>query len=173
VTPIIYLAGAIRDNRPDDIEWRERVIKELGGLATFLNPLGGKVYDPGNGMWTMGGIPSTAERIWKHDCWCVDHADIVLANLTALSEGYPNIGTLVEFGRATAKGALIYSIIDRDYTGHDKLKLYKLHPFLAQPSAVVFDSVGDAIAFLAKHLQMLSGENPHFGGVLNEERKAA
>jgi nucleoside 2-deoxyribosyltransferase len=102
--------------------------------------------------------------IVKHDFWCVDHADIIIANFTSLSEGYPSIGSLVELGRATARGALIYILIDSTYSGHETPNLYKLHPFLEQTAAVVFHSLDDLIAFLDRHLDVLSGADPRFDG---------
>jgi nucleoside 2-deoxyribosyltransferase len=166
--PTIYLAGAIRDGRMEDINWRERVIDELGGQANFLNPLGGKVYDPVTKNWTMSGFQAGAKVIVKHDLYCVSHSDIVIANLTSLSEGYPTIGTLMEFGAAVGQGKLIYSIIEPGYKGHENTALYKLHPFLSENSAMVFTSVEEAIRFLSRHLGVLSGTRPNFDGVLKE-----
>lgn len=159
----IYLAGAIRDGHPEDIAWRERVINELRGLAVFLNPLAGKKFS--EGRWSMSGIASTAGLITKHDFWCIDHAHVVLANLTALSLGYPSIGSLIELGRATAHGTLIYTVIDPDYRGHENHSMFDLHPFLDQIAAAHFATVGEAIAFLRRHLESLSGSNPHFDGI--------
>jgi hypothetical protein len=157
----MYLAGAIRDSRPEDIEWREKVIYDLACLPVrILNPLGGKSY--ANGLWTVSGVESTPAFIFDHDKWCVEQSDVVLFNFTALSEGYPNIGTLVEFGIAVALGKLIYTVIDPNYSGHDKQRMYKLHPFLAQPSSSVFNTMDDAIEFLKRHLKVLSGSAPSF-----------
>lgn len=162
--PIIYLAGAIRDGRDEDIFWRERVINELEEQAIFLNPLGGKRYNPVTKNWTMSGFQAGAKVIVAHDLFCVKRSDIVLANLTALSEGYPNIGTLMEFGAAVGQGKLIYSIIEPGYEGHENPVLYKLHPFLSENSAMVFKSVEEGVAFLKRHLGVLSGAKPHFDG---------
>jgi hypothetical protein len=146
VKPTIYLAGAIRDGRVEDIEWRARVIDALSGRAKCLNPVAGKVWD-GKG-WTVSGIPSTGPVIYRHDLWCIRQADIVLGNLTALREGYPCIGTLVEIGYAVALGKLIYLI-------HSAGPL--VHPFLSESAAVVFQTEASAIAFLRRHLESLFG----------------
>ena len=161
----IYLAGAIRDGNLDDVIWRERMIDELGKQADFLNPLGGKEYDPSTKKWTASGVPPISRFIVKHDFWCVDNSDIIIFNFRALSEKYPNIGTLVEFGRATGTGCLIYSIIDPAYQGHDNLGMFKLHPFLEENSAAVFATVDDCIKFLSSHLEVLSGRDSHMRGV--------
>jgi nucleoside 2-deoxyribosyltransferase len=161
----VYLAGAIRDNRPEDVEWRESVITALDGLAVFINPLGGKVFDVGAKKWTLSGVPSTLTTIVRHDAWSVDRCDIVLANVTALAERYPNIGTLIELGRAWGRGKLIYLILERGYTGHENSGMYSLHPFLADIAAVCFESTEAAVSFLGRHLRALSGVNPRFDGV--------
>jgi hypothetical protein len=163
--PVIYLVGAIRDGRKDDIIWRETVINQLKDRATILNPMGGKTYNPTTKAWTMGGgVTPGASIIVKHDFWCVDHANVIVANMTSLAEGYPSIGSLMELGRATARGALIYTILDPNYTGHQNQALYRLHPFLSETSAASFASVAECVEFLRAQLNVLSGSNPHFGG---------
>jgi nucleoside 2-deoxyribosyltransferase len=161
----VYLAGAIRDDVPEDIQWREHVISELRLLPIrFLNPLAAKRYDPGTKRWTVSGVPSSAGFITKHDRWFVKRADVVLFNFRALSQGYPNIGTLVEFGIAVGTDKLIYSIIDPDYKGHDNPAMYTLHPFLNEFSAAVFLDVDAAITFLKSHIMVISGASPRFLG---------
>lgn len=160
--PIVYLAGAIRDTHPEDIAWREDVIRQCAGLATFLNPLAGKKLS--EGQWTVSGVPSTPKLIVAQDFWCVDRADIVVANLLSLSEGYPSIGTLMELGRATTH-ALIYSIISSSYVGHGNKEMFKgnPHPFIQEKSSHIFPDVPSCITFLAAHLPRLSGMDPSFG----------
>lgn len=170
--PTIYLAGAIRNHRDDDIEWREEVMDQLLGMATFLNPLAGKVFDPKTEEWTIyNGTPSAARYIVKKDFWCVDRADIVIFNLNCLVEGYPTIGTLCEFGRSTGTGALIYTIIDPNYTGHEHGASYKLHPFIEENSAMVFQDVASCVNFLEGELRVSSGLDPHYWGVLEKGGK--
>lgn len=162
--PRIYLAGSIRDDRPDDIEWRERVIDEVGDVAIWLNPLASKTYDPLTKNWTMSGIEPKASVIVPHDFWMVEHSDVIIFNFAALSEGYPNIGTLVEFGHATGlfPRPLLYSVVDKNYNTQVQ-KIFKgLHPFLAENSAVVFNSIDELIPFLRSHLKALSGAQPRF-----------
>ena len=163
--PTVYLAGAIRDGKSEDIEWREDFVNELEGKATFLNPLGGKLYHSGTGQWTVCGQPSTARAIVKQDFWCVDRADIIVANLTPMASGYPSIGTIFELGRATARGCVVYVILDPGFTGHENGKMYGLHPFIAENSAMTFASVKEAIEFFDQYLDVLSGCEPNFGGV--------
>lgn len=170
--PKIYLAGAIRDDHPEDIQWREQAIDALEDQALFLNPLASKTYDNETKTWTMSGIVPKASVIVPHDFWMVEHSDIIIFNLTALTQGYPNIGTLVEFGHATAlhPRPLIYSVIDKDHVSNPNATLVNhtqkmfggLHPFLAENSAVVFNSMEEVIDFLRQHLGAVSGTQPHF-----------
>lgn len=158
----IYLAGAIRDGRLDDIEWREKVISLLDGLATFLNPLGGKHFDSIKSNWTLAGRRSTAHTIVKYDFNSVKRADIVLANLTSLNERYPSIGTLIELGAAAAQGKLIYLIMDKKYAGHANA-MFTMHPFLQEIVADIFESVDECIEFLKRYLPVINGTNPRYG----------
>ncbi len=166
--PAIYLVGAIRDGRQDDIDWRENVIDLLDDQAVFLNPLGGKTFDATSRQWSMSGISPAANVIVKHDFWCVDHADMIIANMTSLSEGYPSIGSLIELGRATLNNKLIYLILESGYTGHGNQAMFKLHPFLQEIAAATFTSVESCIDFLGRHLDVMNGVNPRFDGVINE-----
>lgn len=158
----IYLASAIRDNNSEDIQWREDVIDALEGLPVrILNPLGGKIYQ--DGKWAVSGVPSTAKFITKHDLWMVrNEADIILFNFRALSQGYANIGTLVEYGIAVGTDKLIYVIVDPEYKGHENTKMYNLHPFINEFAAQVFDTTEQAIDFLKRHLTVISGRAPSY-----------
>ena len=159
---IIYLAGAIRDGRLDDIEWREKVISSLAGLATIINPLGGKHFDAKNSVWTLCERRVTAQSIVKYDFNAVNRADIILANLTSLSERYPSIGTLIELGAAAAQGKLIYLILDNKYAGHENA-MFTHHPFLQEIAADIFESVDEAIEFLKKYVPVMSGVRARYG----------
>lgn len=169
----IYLAGAIRDGVVEDVDWRERIIREVRVPGVrYLNPMGGKTFYSKSKVWRYsGGVVAGAPIIVKHDFWCVNRADAVIFNFRALSQKYPNIGTLVEFGAAANRypHCLVYSIIDPDYTGHENPALYKLHPFLSENSAVVFPTIDECIAFLKGHLPVLVGAAPSFGGYRAEE----
>jgi len=166
--PTMYLAGAIRDNNAADIAWREFVIKEVGDVATIWSPVAGKTFCPETKMWDMGGVVPLAPVIVDHDFWHVDNANINLFNFTALSEGYPNIGTLIEFGRATkSKGAgrcVIYTVIDPAYAGHGNVGLFKLHPFIQYNSSIIFPTIEALTTFLKRYLPAFTGQDPRFGG---------
>lgn len=172
--PTIYLAGAIRDNRREDILWREDVIDQLSGYAIFLNPLAGKIFDQKTGQWTVyNGSSPQSRYIVKKDFWCVDHADILIANLNCLMEGYPTIGSLIEFGRTTRSNTLIYSIIGSDYKGHGHKGSFGLHPFILENSAMVFQDVASCVSFMKGELKAMSGLDPHYSGVIPQGGFAA
>jgi nucleoside 2-deoxyribosyltransferase len=160
----IYLAGAIRDDHPEDIEWREIYIKALKEMAIIFNPLAGKMFNPETKKWYLYGHSATGEAIVPHDFWMVEKSDIIVFNFLALAEGYPNIGTLVEFGHATAGNALLYCIIPKGYTGHGNLTQFRLHPFLARNTAMIFQGIDSCLEFLIKRVQSLNGDEPGFGG---------
>jgi nucleoside 2-deoxyribosyltransferase len=172
----IYLAGAIRDDHPEDRDWREYIIDKVESKyaldVRILNPLGNKTFNPANREWKMGGIRAAAKDIVQQDLWSVRQADIIIANFTSLSQGYPSIGTVMEVGAASGIGGkLIYSILDSTGGHLDKFTnanpgVFKIHPFLEQVSASVFGSVDELWAFLSTHLGMLTGSNPRFAGVI-------
>lgn len=161
---IVYLAGPIRDGHAEDIAWREYVLSQLKGKATFINPLGAKQYNSRDHTWTMSGIFPEVTSLVRQDGWSVDRADIVVANLTAMVQGYPAIGTLLELGRAWARGKLIYLILCLGYTGHGNTMFSALHPFLVDIAAARFPNEQRMVKFLKRHLDALSGKNPHFDG---------
>lgn len=171
--PVIYLAGAIRDDHPEDIEWRERMIERLKHSATILSPLGGKTrterppYRPGECSseprvkWTQFGRAIPPKKIVLQDWWCVDNSNIVVANVTSLAEGYPSIGTMMELGRATARGSLIYLIMERPVVGHANA-MYGVHPFLEVNAADVFTSLDEALDGMACLCDAYSGRRPSY-----------
>lgn len=159
--PTIYLAGAIRDDHPEDIAWRETFINALWSDAVFLNPLGGK-WRNREGVWLMSGRVASAPRIVAQDMYCVRKADIIIANFSSMADGYPSIGTVAEVGAASALNKMIYGVL-KPGTSHgvENQKNFKLHPFITELCADVFDSELQALTFLKNHLSVLNGLNPH------------
>lgn len=161
----MYLAGAIRDGHPEDIQWREDFINGLQDHPVqILNPLGGKSFDKSTGLWSVSGIPSSAEFIVDHDFWAVDISDIIVFNFLALGDRYPNIGTLTEWGRSTKRAILRYSILPERYSGHENNKMFGLHPFIARRSAAIFHSTDACLDFLRQHISVLTGLDSRFRG---------
>ena len=169
----LYLAGAIRDAHPEDIAWREYLIGKVQhkhALDTrILNPVGDKTRNVATGEWKMGGIFAGAHDIVSQDLWCVRQADIIIANFSSFVDNYPSIGTVMEVGAAAGMGGkLIYSILDQNKTfGMENKTNFKLHPFLTEVSSSIFDSVDAFTDFFMQHLDMLTGQNPRFGGIVN------
>lgn len=163
--PVIYLAGAIRDNKDEDIAWREQAIGRLYDVAQILNPLAGKSFDPDTGKWLLFGNENPDARyIVQADFWCVDRADIILFNFASLADKYPSLGTLTEFGRSTARPILRLAIVGSEYQGHENTKHFPgLHPFLAENCAKVFGSPAEAIAFTRNYCLAVT-QSPRFRG---------
>ncbi len=155
--PVVYLAGAIRNGVAEDIEWRERAIRALGDIATVLNPLAGKTYHPETQTWTLFGDPPSGRAIVSYDFWCVDQSDVFIFDFRALGVGYPNLGTLIEYGRATTRGAVVFIVLPEGYCGHGNGSMYALHPFLAENAARVFTDMDECIDFAGCQLIALSG----------------
>lgn len=163
--PTVYLAGAIRDGNSGDIEWREKLMTVCQGLAVFLNPLAGKEHNIKTGSWSINGVTPNGKFIVKHDFRAVDVADVCVFNFLCLADKYPTIGSLIEFGRATNRSnCLLYSIVPSNYIGHGNAMLYKLHPFIEENSAVIFNEVDTCISFLKKQLRVISGATPNYLG---------
>jgi len=163
----LYLAGAIRDGHPEDIDWREKLITQLTPIqgVSILNPVGNKTYNLMNGEWQVAGNPVTSHGIVTQDLWCIHRTDIIIANCTALSEGYPMIGTMIELGAAVGMGGkLIYTVIDPTFMGHENSEMFTLHPFLKEVSSEVFGTLQEMSHFLTAHLHTLGGYRPRFGG---------
>ena len=163
--PSLYLAGSIRDGNSEDIDWREKLIMECQGLAIFLNPLAGVEHDEKTDKWHINGVVPGGKFIVKHDFRMVDIADVIVFNLLCLADKYPTIGSLIEFGRATNRSnCLLYSILPAKYLGHGNTKMYKLHPFIEENSAVIFNGVDPCINFLKGQLKVISGMTPNYKG---------
>lgn len=163
----MYLAGAIRDGHPEDFQWREDFIFALRDHPVqILNPLGGKTHHKDTGLWTVSGIPSSAHFIVDHDFWAVDVSDIIVFNFLALADKYPNIGTLTEWGRSTARPILRYSIWPARFTGHENERMFGRHPFVDEMSAAVFPDSDSCLDFLRQHILVLAGDNPSFRGAV-------
>lgn len=139
----IYLAGAMRDRNADDRQWREMITQRLASMARVLNPY--------TTVQHMGG-----RAMVKQDYWSVDAADVVVCNLTALTEQYPCIGTLTEIGYAVARGKLIYVVLPRGYRGHNYTG-FSTHPFIEENAAAVFATVEECADFLETQVPALGG----------------
>lgn len=163
----IYLAGSIRDGNEEDIGWRELFCEAFADAphVRILNPLAGKSFNAKEKTWIMSGIAPTGKAIVHLDFWAIDNADIVVFNMLSLAEGYPSLGSLIEYGRATARRALIFTVVPKQYKGHSH-SIYKLHPFVAETSAHVFHNVSDCLSFLLRHVPVLAGENPWYKGTV-------
>lgn len=157
--PVIYLAGSIRDDHPEDIAWRERFITLLAQDAVLLNPLGGKQRDA-NGVWCMSDRVASAPRIVAQDMWCVRQADLVIANFSSFADNYPSIGTVMEVGAAAALNKMIYAIVKPGTGETANPKNFRLHPFISELCADVFESEDIAAAFMVKHIAILNGREP-------------
>ncbi len=139
--PKIYLAGAIRDDHPADTEWRQYVRRSIGGAFGFhiLDPLDGKTYDEAHGWLMHGSVKATGDIFVHRDLAMIHRADVVLANLSALADGYPCIGTLMELGIAMERRLL--TVVVGSYATCN-------HPFIASMAYRRVATVDAAIDWL-------------------------
>ena len=154
----IYLAGAIRAGYDVDLKWRDEAVKKLKLNYDVFSPTAGKSWTTEG--WKLLGEEPSGKQIVKQDFWMVDNCDIVLSNLTALGEGYPCIGTLIELGRATANEALIYAVVPKGFQ----------HPFVEENAAKIFNTVEQAVEYLVKYVYILNGMAPENGMTEINER---
>ena len=159
----IYLAGAIRNGIAADVVWRDQAAARLKLNYDVLSPSAGKSYE--NGKWTILGGGWTSKQIVKQDFAMIDQCDIFLANLEALNDGYPCIGTLVELGRAVAFNKLVYCIVPANATGS-----FDVHPFIAENAAFTFGDCEQALCYLERYIYCLNGMCPESGMAAIEAR---
>lgn len=152
---VIYLAGAIRDGVEEDISWRREFITEIkrtDAPVTILNPLSGKVYSSSAKSWTQWGVIPTYKMIANHDYFCVDKADIIVINFSALGvEGYPMVGSVAEMGYAVAKGKVVWSIVPEGKG--------PIHPFINHASTMIFNTCEGCVKFLKDMSYTLTGKD--------------
>ena len=153
--PTIYLAGAIRDGFEEDFTWREEMTDALLDQADILDPMNGKLFDNSTGQWYVSGINEVAHHLVAQDLWCVDRADIIMANLLPMATAYKSIGTMMELGYARAKGALIYAAVPPCIANH---------PFIKEVVAQSFSTTEHLRLFMIDHLRVLSGVRVPRGG---------
>ncbi len=147
--PKIYLAGAIRDNRPEDIEWRQYARRSLEFFKTpegpvvrgyvILDPLEGKTYDDEHGWLIHATTKATGDIFVHRDLAMIRSADVMLANLSALQDGYPCVGTLMELGIAMERRLL--TVVVGSYATCN-------HPFIASMAYRRVATVDAAIDWL-------------------------
>jgi nucleoside 2-deoxyribosyltransferase len=134
----LYLAGAIRDDHVEDVKWRTDVAFALSDFH-ILNPLVGKRYDPTHGWVMHDKVRATGDIFVHRDLAMIHKADVMLANLSALTVGYPCIGTLMELGIAMERRLL--TVVVGPYSVCN-------HPFIAAMSYRRVSSVALAIDWL-------------------------
>lgn len=137
----IYLAGAIRDKTPYDLEWRDYATRQLvAGGAAVLNPLSGQ-YETTQDGWFFNGVPAASRTMVARDLYQLRKADCVLANLLPMADGYRSIGTLLELGVALERRQLVVLVGPPEVTGH---------PFLTELAYATFTDLDTALQFLTR-----------------------
>lgn len=141
-----YLAGPIRG--PQDYAWRKCFTDHYSGKLTCLSPSDIGV-DPAK-LRKFGG---SSYMTYRTDLALVDRAEIVVANLLPLDDGYLGTGTVFELGYARARNKHVIAVAG------PKLKS---HPFIAFGLDGVFDTWEALCKYLDEYLVVLSGYSPFF-----------
>ena len=153
-----YLAGALRTI--DDYKWRKEITERFEGrLICFTPPdiLSEKPNDKsllaGPEWFKVQKFRPKNYMTQRTDLFLIDKADIVIANLLALSDGYPCIGTLVEMGYARGKDKFILSVSSPDY---------KAHPFVGFTADGAFNTIEEMIEYLDHVVSTTTGKSDIF-----------
>ena len=138
------MAGPITGLSYDSaVDWRQntqRVLWEEGKIES-KSPMRGKEYLSGERVLNQTyKVPlSTQKGIWGRDKWDVRGTDAVLFNLLGAEK--VSIGTMVEYGWATAMDKLIVTVMEEDGNVHD-------HVFVREASTFLVHSLDEAIDIL-------------------------
>lgn len=146
----IYLAGAIRG--PEDYRWRQIVTERYAGKATMLSP-----SDIGVDVNELRNFGGSAYMTFRTDLHLIDTADCLIVNLSALDDGYPCIGTIMEVGYALKAGKHILTYCSEKS---------RTHPFIAFSGAGVFTLWNDLFRYLDGLLVVHSGSSPIFNDLM-------
>ncbi len=143
-TGTVYLAGPILGKTYNDCRygWRQEVALRLHSGITVLSPMRheghlaehtGTIEDDviDNATHFFAG----SKIIFAKDVLDIRNCDIVLANF--LEATRPSLGTVSEIGMAYALNKTIVTVMEDDNIHQ--------HPFVLEPSALVLDSLDDAI----------------------------
>lgn len=115
MSKLVYLGGPIIGNTYDEsMSWRNQAVEEFAkDEITGLNPLRGKEFLRKLGKLEdgiMDHVMTSDAAITKRDRWDVKRADIVLFNLLGAKK--VTIGTMIEYGWASAYDKLIITIME-------------------------------------------------------------
>ncbi|NGZ94965.1 MAG: hypothetical protein CV089_02320 [Nitrospira sp. WS110] len=145
-----------------DREWRREFAHSLyilvwNGVLRILDPY----------SWQEVGTRSDGKQMVDTDFHGIDRSDVVVFNLTGLTENYPCIGTLVELGRTTAAKKLVYVIMPKGHTFPVE-GVPGLHPFIKHNATAIFETEDECLDYLIDVLPQLErsgGEHAvHFSG---------
>lgn len=157
-----YLAGAIRTI--DDYKWRYEVTETFGAnLICFTPPdiLSEKPNDhtllTGADWFKQQAFRPKNFMTQRTDLFLIDQSDLIIANLSALAEGYPCIGTLVEMGYARGKNKFILAVAPPDI---------KRHPFIAFTADGAFNSMPELMEYLGHIINTTSGQSEIYTRIL-------
>lgn len=138
----VYLAGPMAGQSfVAAATWRADVAERLPAID-FLNPMRGRpelAEAETLGSSRHGGLLDE-RAVVARDLRDIEHADVVLFNLTAAESA--SVGTMVEYGFARALGKFLLVVLAGESNPHH-------HPFVRELAHVTVGCLDDAISVLA------------------------
>ncbi len=155
---VLYLAGPITGlGYSDALDWREEVRTRLASSAPHV-----ECVDPMRAKQHLAEVESigphghaggllNSHAVVARDMWDVDRCEVMLLNLTGARQ--ISIGSMVELGRASARGKFVIVVLSPEETGdaadagrnpHDHLFVFELASMVApsiDEALVVIESI--------------------------------
>lgn len=155
----VYLCGPMAANTPGQANgWRLYAADALEPYGiTVVSPMREKeMLDKSTLMGVnyekYGDVPELrAQSIFTRDTYDVDHANIVLANMTetgvaASGEPIPSVGSDFEMARAEAKGIPLALVAPPG-------NYYRHHPFSLAAADIIFDELDGALGWIIRNFR--------------------
>jgi nucleoside 2-deoxyribosyltransferase len=152
---LLYLAGPITGlGYSDALDWREDVRTRLASSAPHV-----ECIDPMRAKQHLADLQSigphghaggllNSHAVVARDMWDVDRSDVILLNLTGARQ--ISIGSMVELGRASARGKFVIVVLPPEETGEapDAERNPHDHLFVFELASTVAPSVDEALVVI-------------------------
>lgn len=152
---VLYLGGPITGlGYTDALDWREEVRMRLASSAPHI-----ECIDPMRAKQHLAGVESigphghaggllNSHAVVARDMWDVDRCDIILLNLIGAQQ--ISIGSMVELGRANARGKFVIVVLPPEETGSDAGAGRNPHDhlFVFELASMVAPSVDEALVVI-------------------------
>lgn len=145
----VYLVGSISGQSYDEvvtsITYRAKKLANAGYFV--IHPMLGKEYLRNELEFKAKDFRhpvSTNHAIYNRDRWCVEQADIILADLTN-SNGRVSIGSMFELAWAEDSKKHIILVMDKENVHQ--------HAFVLEAADIIFETVDEALDYLTTFIE--------------------